>query len=145
MLERKPRLAGRFGHRRDATMIFEPSAIEADLFDSSLKRPLGNGLAHNAGGRNVTAVRRAAFARTGGHQCLAALVVNHLGVHMFVTAKHAQARPLGVAEKSLANAELSPLSQSVDSSLVIHLTAVRLSSPDRGRGYPEAHAPDSLW
>ena len=125
MLERKPRLAGRFGHRRDATMIFEPSAIEADLFDSSLQRPLGNGLAHSAGGRHVPAVRRADFACAGGHQRLAALVVDHLGVHMFMTAKHAQARPLGVAVKSLANAKLSPLSQSVDSSLAIHFSTIR--------------------
>src|SRR5689334_7145696 len=105
-------------------MILGRAAIERHLLDAGRQGTLGHRLANGLRGRSVATVLHftAQFLVDGasGDQGTAGSVVDHLRVHVLVTAKNSQPRTISSAVNAFPHAEPSPLPLSIDGLFVIH-------------------------
>jgi len=78
-------------------MIEIAAAVEHDLLDAGLERPLGDELAHGLGRGEVAALGERAFEvlvqRRSRRHGLAGGIVDHLRINMLGGAEHRQAHP----------------------------------------------------
>src|SRR4029079_1164585 len=91
-LEIQPCLAGSVGERFHAPVVEIAAAVEHDVLDPGIDRPLGDELADGLSRGEIAALLERALEvliqRRGGSDRLAASVVDHLGVNMLRGAEH---------------------------------------------------------